>query len=107
MDKKDMLEPKRILRVGFDFALSMMRAAAQGTTKFVDEKGVKLPERASHSMKEFFDAAVRGAAQTVDEVKKERDAQDKEDKVRAALHPAEVRHENGKSAGGSSKRLTG
>jgi hypothetical protein len=78
--EKEMLEPKRMLRVGFDFALGMMRAAAQGTTTFVEaRKTRKFPESASASVRTFFASASQSAQDTVAEVERERETQDAED----------------------------
>jgi hypothetical protein len=59
------LEPKRMLRVGVDFALGLMRAAAQGTVTFVDARKEKVPfpESASKSVQKFFESAEVGADQ--------------------------------------------
>ena len=79
MAKKEMLEAKRALRVGFDFALGMMRAAAQGTTTFVDvRKRLQFPESASVSVVDFLQSAVQGAKESLDELKKEREEQNRE-----------------------------
>src|SRR5205085_1977664 len=76
MAKKEMLEAKRALRVGFDFALGMMRAAAQGTTTFVDaRKRLQFSESASLSVVDFLQSAVQGAKESIDELKKEREEQ--------------------------------
>ncbi len=78
--EKEMLEPKRMLRVGFDFALGMMRAAAQGTTTFVEaRKTLKFPESASASVRTFFAVAAESAQDTAAELDREREAQDADD----------------------------
>jgi hypothetical protein len=88
MAKKDeMLEAKRMLRVGFDFALGIMRAAAQGTTTFVDARQakVKFPESASASVTNFLLSATESARDAMKGVARERTAQDEEDDKEAQI----------------------
>jgi hypothetical protein len=76
---KTMLEPKRILRVGADYLLGFVRAAAEGTKEFVDarERKEALPESASSSVAKFFESASEGVDRANDTLTREREAQDR------------------------------